>query len=202
MRLDHVILATDDLDRTCRRLGNLGLGWVPGGRHDNIGTLNRIVPLGTGYLELLTVVDKTEARTSAFGGWALQTLAAGKTMMGWAVAVDDIDEIADHLSTPVETIARAGLNAHITGVSHAAAHPQLPFFIARSAGVSDPGRAKAPHGVRVDGFARLELGGDRESLEAWVPGFYEPGQTELIFTPGASGFLGAGIRTAGGVLRL
>ena len=57
MRVDHVILATDSLDHTLRRLGDLGLGWVPGGRHGGMGTVNRIVPLGAGYLELVTVED-------------------------------------------------------------------------------------------------------------------------------------------------
>ncbi len=202
MRLDHVILATDDLDRTCRRLGQLGLGWVPGGRHDHIGTSNRIVPLGTSYLELLTVVDESEARTSAFGSWALQTLAARESLMGWAVAVDDIDQIAARLDTPVESIARAGLNARIAGVSHVASHPEMPFFIARSAGVADPGHAEVAHGVVVDGLDCLELGGDEPSLAAWLDASCELGDTELQFTPGRSGLLGAGIRAAGGVIRI
>ena len=202
MRLDHVILATDDLDRTCLRLGHLGLGWVPGGRHDGIGTLNRIVPLGVGYLELLTVVDPSEARTSPFGSWALRALIAGEALMGWAVAVDDVEEVAGRLGAPVEELARAGLVARLTGVSQAAANPALPFFIARSAGTADPGRTPSEHDVVVEGFDRLELGIDEPALQAWLDVPCELGHTELHFAPERSGLLGVCIRAAGVTLRV
>jgi hypothetical protein len=58
MRIDHVILATPDLDATATRLAaEHGLEAVGGGRHEGMGTHNLIVPLGGGYLELLAVAD-------------------------------------------------------------------------------------------------------------------------------------------------
>ena len=58
MRIDHVIYATQDLDAAAARLeAEHGLVADGGGRHAGIGTENRIVPLGGGYLELIAVVD-------------------------------------------------------------------------------------------------------------------------------------------------
>ena len=68
MRIDHVIYATQDLDAAAARLeSEHGLVADGGGRHAGIGTENRIVPLGGGYLELIAVVDHAEAERSALG---------------------------------------------------------------------------------------------------------------------------------------
>jgi hypothetical protein len=48
VRIDHVIYGTADLDVAAVRIeAQLGLTTVAGGRHDGVGTHNRIVPLGT-----------------------------------------------------------------------------------------------------------------------------------------------------------
>src|SRR5512142_3281084 len=63
--LDHVVLAVDDLDRAAARLEREhGLASYAGGRHARGGTANRIVPLGSQYLELMAVVDPARAE-----GW-------------------------------------------------------------------------------------------------------------------------------------
>ena len=63
MRIDHVIYATQDLDAAAARLeSEHGLVADGGGRHAGIGTENRIVPLGGGYLELIAVVDLRRGR--------------------------------------------------------------------------------------------------------------------------------------------
>lgn len=47
MRIDHVIYATRDLEGAVGRIEReLGLASLPGGRHEGLGTHNRIVPLG------------------------------------------------------------------------------------------------------------------------------------------------------------
>src|SRR3569833_1119571 len=103
MRIDHVIYATRDLDAAAARMENdLGLAVVEGGRHDGMGTRNKIVPLGGGYLELLAVTDPDEAAGSDLGAALLARLdAVGDGLLGWAVAVDDVDPIAARLSLPV-----------------------------------------------------------------------------------------------------
>ena len=62
VRIDHAIWATRDLDAAAARFEREhGLRAAGGGRHDGMGTHNRIVPLGGGYLELLAVADADEA---------------------------------------------------------------------------------------------------------------------------------------------
>src|SRR3954449_12439249 len=68
VRIDHVIWATADLDAAAARLErDHGLRAAGGGVHDGMGTHNRILPLGGGYLELLAVRDPEEAAGSHLG---------------------------------------------------------------------------------------------------------------------------------------
>ena len=108
-----------------------------------MGTHNRIVPLGGGYLELLAIADADEAAASALGRFVD---AAVEGWMGWAVVVDDVDAVAERLGTEMTVIARAGFTARLTGVVEALAEPTLPFFLARDAGTPDPGEGGAAGG--------------------------------------------------------
>jgi hypothetical protein len=83
--------------------------------------------------------------------------------MGWVVAVDDIGSVAARLGTPLTTIRRAGLSARLTGVAESLREPFLPFFIARDAGVLDPG-ADGDAG----GITWIEVAGDAGRLEGWL----------------------------------
>jgi hypothetical protein len=167
MRIDHVIYATADLDAAAARVGaELGVAAVGGGRHDGLGTHNRIVPLGGGYLELLAVVDPGEAAASALGSAVQARLAAaGDGLMGWAVAVEAVEPIAARLGTSVSTISRTGLSARLTGVGESMREPFLPFFIARDPGVADPAA-----GGDAGGIAWVEVSGDAARLEWWLGG--------------------------------
>jgi Glyoxalase-like domain len=113
VRIDHVIYAAADLDAAAGRVeSELGLTARPGGRHEGLGTHNRIVPLGTGYLELLAVADPDEATRSEFGRGVMARLAqVGDGLLSWVVAVDDVDSVARRLGTAVTTIRRASLSA-------------------------------------------------------------------------------------------
>jgi hypothetical protein len=167
VRIDHVIYATADLDAAAARVEEaLGVAAVPGGRHEGLGTHNRIVPLGGGYLELLAVADRAEAERSALGAAVLERITTtGDGLMSWAVAVDAVEPVAARLGVAVSTIARQGLTARLAGVAEAMREPSLPFFIARDAGVADPA---GPVGGR--GIAWLEVGGDAERLRMWLDG--------------------------------
>jgi Glyoxalase-like domain len=169
VRIDHVIYATADLDAAAARVeAVLGVAAVPGGRHEGLGTHNRIVPLGGGYLELLAVADRAEAERSALGAAVLERVArTGDGLMGWAVAVDAVEPVAQRLGVAVSTIARAGLTARLAGVAEAMGEPFLPFFIARDPGVADP---SAGGGAGAGGIAWLEVAGDAERLSAWLGG--------------------------------
>lgn len=90
MRIDHVIVAATDLDAAAARLEREhGLRAAGGGRHEGLGTHNRIVSLGAGYLEILAVADAGEAARSRLGRALAASIArAAEGLMGWAVAVD------------------------------------------------------------------------------------------------------------------
>jgi hypothetical protein len=96
------------------------------------------------YLELLAVADPAEAAGSDFGRGLLARLAQdGDGLLGWVVAVDDVDSVARRLGTTITTIRRAGLSARLTALAEAMREPFLPFFISR-----DPVSASASS-VRV-----------------------------------------------------
>jgi hypothetical protein len=165
VRIDHVIYATGDLDAAAARVEReLGLVARAGGRHVGLGTHNRIVPLGGGYLELLAVADPEEAASSDLGRALIARLDGdGDGLLGWVVAVDDVDSVARRLGTTVTTITRSGLSARLTAVAEAMREPFLPFFLARDPGIPDPG---------VDGDAGgiswIEVAGDAARLREWL----------------------------------
>jgi hypothetical protein len=141
VQIDHVIYAAVDLDAAAARVeSELGLPARAGGRHEGLGTHNRIVPLGGGYLELVAVADPEEAASSDFGRGLVARLARGADgLLAWIVAVDDVDSVARRLGTTITAIRRPGLSAQLTGLAEAMREPFLPFFISRDPGVPDPG---------------------------------------------------------------
>jgi hypothetical protein len=167
MHVDHVIYATADLDGAATRLETeLGVSAVRGGRHEGLGTHNRIVPLGGGYLELLAVWDREEAASSAIAAmWQARVEQEAEGLMGWAVAVDDVEPVAARLGTQVTTITREGLTAQLTGLAESLRQPFLPFFIARDPGVPDPGAAGDAGRITW-----VEVAGDAGRLERWLGG--------------------------------
>jgi hypothetical protein len=88
--IDHVAIACADPDATAGALEQrLGLAATGGGRHDALGTENRLVWLGDSYLELIGVSDPDLAARSWLGR---PVLAAREGLATWAIAVDDLDE--------------------------------------------------------------------------------------------------------------
>ena len=165
MHIDHVIYAAADLDAAAARVDSeLGLHARAGGRHEGLGTHNRIVPLGPGYLELLAVADPDEAAKSDVGRGLITRLAqSGDGLLGWVVAVDDVDSVARRLGTTTTTIRRAGLSARLTALAEAMHEPFLPFFLSRDPGVPDPGI-----GGDAGGITWIEVVGDAARLEQWL----------------------------------
>lgn len=160
MRIDHVIYGTADLDVAAARVqAELGLTAVAGGRHDGIGTHNRIVPLGDGsFLELLAVADPQEASRSELGAALQAAIAGGDRLLGWAVAVDDVGGVAARLGTALSTVGRQGMTARLTAVAECLAEPCLPFFIERD--------TTAP----ATAISWIEVAGDARRIERWLRG--------------------------------
>ena len=90
--IDHVVVATEDPDAMAAAVeAKLGLAATGGGRHDAMGTFNRLIWLGDAYLELIGVFDTGLASTSWLGRPVLDALARGGGLVTWAIAVDDLD---------------------------------------------------------------------------------------------------------------
>ena len=186
MEPDHVICATADLDAAAERLERShGLRAEGGGRHDGMGTHNRIVPLGRGYLELLAVADAEEAAGSALGRAVTERLAGvGEGLMGWAVATEDVTAVAGRLGTELVEIRRQGFVGRLTGVAEAMTEPCLPFFIERGADVAEPGA-----GGDAGGLQWVEVAGDAAQLDAWLGGE----ELQVRVQPGAPALIAVGI---------
>jgi hypothetical protein len=92
--IDHVVIACHDPDEAAALIERqLGLEAAAGGRHEALGTANRIVWLGDSYVELVGIADEAVARGSWLGRPVLAALGdAGGGLVTWAVAVDDLDE--------------------------------------------------------------------------------------------------------------
>ena len=90
--IDHLVVAVADPDEAVaafeRAVGRAPTG---GGRHDALGTFNRVVWLGDSYLEFIGVFDPGLAEESWVGRPALRALEAGGGFATWAIVTDDLD---------------------------------------------------------------------------------------------------------------
>ena len=178
--IDHVILVVTDLDAAAHRLfDRYGLASVPGGRHSGHGTANRIVPLGGSYLELMGVVDATEAAASPMGRWVLEHQQTDLAPLAVCLRTEDIAVPAAALEeTPLamDRIRTDGvrLSWRLAGLAGMLGPQRLPFFIEWEVAPADhPGAATAPHRGEVKGIEEVVLGqvtGPTARLVASVPG--------------------------------
>ena len=93
LAIDHLVIAVDDPDDAAAQLETkVGLAPGGGGRHDALGTFNRLVWLGDTYIELIGVFDRALAASSWIGRPTLHALDAGGGLATWATATDALDE--------------------------------------------------------------------------------------------------------------
>jgi hypothetical protein len=201
--IDHLVLGVADLDAAAEALlDRHGLVALPGGRHPAWGTANRIVPLGSAYLELVAVVEPDVAAASGFGAWVAD-MAAGRCGWGWAVRTDDIEAAAARLGLGVVAGSRVTpdgteLRWRLAGVEAAASERALPFFIAWDEGTPPPGTTKAHHPAGDVRLVGLTVEADVHRLEQWL------GATDLPVdvVPGRRGLVGVEIASSAGTIRL
>jgi hypothetical protein len=95
--IDHLVIAvTDPADAAAALDRVLGLAATSGGRHNALGTFNRLVWLGDTYVELIGVFDRALAERSWIGAPTLRMLAIGGGLASWAIATDALDaDLAD-----------------------------------------------------------------------------------------------------------
>jgi catechol 2,3-dioxygenase-like lactoylglutathione lyase family enzyme len=202
-RIDHVVLGVRNQEAAARRLrSEFGLASVAGGRHEAWGTGNLIVPLGSSYVEILGVVEPEKAAGSVLGCRLLSSIEDGDRLMGWCVAVEDIDQAAGRLGLAPAEGSRvrpdgATLRWRSVGMEEALADPSRPFFISWL--VPDdlhPGRTPVAHSTAPTGLAWVEVTGTASSIRAWL-GPEGRGLPVRIRT-GTPSLVAAGISTASG----
>lgn len=171
LRIDHVIIAVSDAESWANHLyDRAGLAAVPGGRHDGTGTGNWIVPLGDGYVELMTVVDEAEAEASPLGQWVLNQTRRGDRLAALCLRTDDIDEVAARIGGEPAAMSRRTedgtvLQWRLAGLNEALSDDALPFFIQWDIDDGEhPGRTSVDHRVQPDDIRWIEYGGDGEAL--------------------------------------
>jgi hypothetical protein len=207
LRMDHVIYAVDDLDEAGAGLFDReGLASVPGGRHEGWGTANRIVPLGDTYLELIAVVDVDEAEGSEFGRGVRRAETEERSLVGWVVATDDIDAVAERLDLEVEEKSRETadgetLRWRVAGIERAMKTGALPFFVQWDVPPEQrPNAAEVRHEADVEGIAWVEVcADDRDAVEEWLGDDHE---LPLRLTEGDPRLAAVAIAAAGGEIVL
>src|SRR5439155_22112836 len=162
LRIDHTVWGVADLDRAAAEVQRrYGLASVPGGRHPGWGTANRIVPLGSSYLELLAVVEPDEAAADPVGSGYARRIRAGPGLMLWCLATDELDAVAAGLGLGIEAKSRVlpdgtRIDWRSAGLPAALENPSLPFFIEWGvAPEHHPGRMEASHGTTPWGIASV-----------------------------------------------
>ena len=167
MRIDHVNLASLDLEATAARLrGRLGLGVEPfadrSGGH---------VPLaGRQYLEIHTPASPT------FGAFMARVARSGDRWWTWSVEVDELPPALGRAAFDSRdgSAFTQWWGEHAGAQESAPSRGLLPYFIRYDTeGLDDlfeAKRAKAAHDVTVGPITRLVLGPDGEALERWLGG--------------------------------
>lgn len=193
--VDHVVMGVADLDDAAAWLADQGLTALPGGTHPHWGTANRIVPLGSAYLELVAVVDPDVASGSPFGSW-VAAQARGDAAWGWAVRPPDIAATSERLGldlVPGSRVRPDGvtLSWQLAGVPDERSDRSLPFFIAWGDGVPMPGEAAVTHDAGPVRLRGLTVGGEPDVLGTWLGGEMDG----VVVTPGRAGVLAVVLTT-------
>ena len=172
--IDHVLIAVPDLTAAASSfMARYGLASMVGGHHPAWGTSNRIVPLGTSYLELVAVVDEAKAQASPFGRWVAGAAPGDFRLLGWAVRTDALDADARRLDLQVTSGSRLAPDGELlrwrsAGIELAAADPILPFFIERDPGSKFPGQLTGGDPGQPAKIAKLVVDGDVSRLADWL----------------------------------
>lgn len=204
LEFDHVIFAVRDFDVAADRIEREhGLGSVRGGSHSGQGTGNRIIPLGSAYVELMAVVDEEEAAGSLLGRWVLEQVRNGDHPAALCLRTDDIASLSKRLGLEPMAMSRLRpdgqeLAWRLAGLTRMF-DDGFPFFIEWRADREDlPGLMPAAHTVEVEGISWVEIGGSVCEIDEWLG----PHRLDLRVSDGSIGVLRVGIGSGAGELIL
>jgi hypothetical protein len=171
--IDHLVVAVHDPDAAASELEAVaGIAWTGAGRHETMGTFNRLAFLGDSYLELIGVFDPDRVvanQAFAVGAVAWSALEAGhEGLVTYALATDNAAVEVARLRAAGSTIGDpvAGARARPDGetVRWITAFPTLgpegpPFLIEHELAGAEWGEearaARAAFRHRVGGALRL-----------------------------------------------
>lgn len=187
--VDHVMVVVADLERTARRYeSEHGLASTAGGRLDGLGAANVIVPLGSEYIELITVADAEEAAASPVGRFLIHRLATvGEGPAAVCLRTTDPRDVGERTKSSPVAMSRTlpsgrQLQWELLGMEGALLEG-LPFFITWPLDDDHPARTPVEHPSAASGITWVEVGGDPDRLRAWV----SSDDAKLRFVGGAPG---------------
>jgi hypothetical protein len=205
LELDHVVFATADLDATAAEWRReYGLDSIEGGRHERWGTENRIVPLGSVYLELLAVFDPSLAANDRFASSIAERATDGGGWITPVLRTDELDAIATRLGLEVVEGSRRRPDGEVlrwrsAGVSDPRREPSWPFFISWDVPPElHPSATRSAHGTRATGISSVEISGDANALGSWI-GDVPP---ELAIVDGPPAIVSVTVSTIDGEVRI
>ncbi|MGH2428867.1 MAG: VOC family protein [Candidatus Limnocylindria bacterium] len=137
--IDHLVIACADPDAAALELeSSLGLVATGGGRHEGLGTFNRIVWLADGsYLELIGVDDREAAADQPVGAAAARALDEhGGGLATFALLDDELELTAGALQ---------GAGSSVSDIRHGSRRRADGEVV--EWWVSVPGRPLAPNGI-------------------------------------------------------
>lgn len=152
---------------------------VEGVRFDQApGWGNWVVPMGDTWIELLGLIDAEAASGDPRAEMFSRAVAAGDRLLGWALAPDDLDAVADRVGLPAlsstSTGARTGERTgwRQVGFDETRTEPYLPFFVAPPMRVQLMKAVGNPRPMPRD--VRMELSGDPKRLKQWLSDIEAP----------------------------
>lgn len=137
-RIDHVIAAAEELGELERAFRRLGFWVTGGGVHPRLGTRNRVIILGQGYIELLAVLDPEKVspvvrqRVESSPGWIGYALQSAEIHQeAEALRARGVDIRGPHAGRLVrpDGMERGWQTATIGGGDLFASAEPLPFLI-------------------------------------------------------------------------
>lgn len=202
LALSQIIVGVCDLEAATTRFRAMGFDVLDGGVHPGIGTANRLIPLGSQYVELLGVVSPDLARASEYGRALLRATAGGDRLVRWSLRTDSIEEVAARLQLAVERRRRVRpdgveLTWRAAGLSISLADATMPFFMQWDHEEQYPGALKAAHDNGACAVTSLSLTpGDDQQFFKWTEGADVP----LRLLSGKPGLWSFGMETSRGEL--
>lgn len=191
LAIDHVVECVPDLDEAAESyVERHGVASIPGGRHTGQGTANRLIPFGDNYIELISVVDPDEAKTSGLGNWVAQRVVhPGADAV--CLRTDDIGALSARLGLTPVSMNRVTPEGHVLEWSLAGLKMMmtagLPFFIQWNVPEDmHPARTPIEHPAGPVGLGDVFVHSEDARLSEWLNGtpgvFPAPGPAGVTFT--------------------